>query len=110
MSGRENYLLAKIERLEEGNKILLVEEIQEGCNRCTEYCSLTPFSEKYRDLKHQIIRLKESQKILAQEIIEWRSRFNECTIELSEVTGKIRIQVIEDTIENIIQKSEIENE
>lgn len=90
--------------LEEHNKVLL-DELQNGCNRCTEDCSLSPMSEEYREQEHQIQILKNSQIILAQEVLDWRKRFNECTQELSEITGEQRFQVIEETIEKIINKS-----
>ena len=59
------------------------------------------------ELEQQNNELRESQLNLAQEVLEWRSRFNECTKELSEVTGQKRFQVVEETKEQIISKSEV---
>ena len=54
------------------------------------------------ELEQQNKEMRETQLKLAQEVIEWRLRFNELSKELSEATGKQRITVIEETKEQII--------
>ena len=69
-------------------------------------------SEKFRmlkkisELEQQNKELKETQLKLAQEVLEWRFRFNELSRELSAVTGEQRIMVIEETKEQIIFMAE----
>ena len=87
---RENYLLAKIERLEEDNKILL-EEIQEGCNRCTEDCSQTPFSEKYRELEQQNTQLQADKDFMIEEhnkIVQQKAELMEFIEYISDIAEK----------------------
>lgn len=54
-------LLTKVSELEQENKILS-DELQNGCNRCTDDCSLSPMSPEYEKLRMEKEKLIEAYK------------------------------------------------